>query len=99
MFDDDLEAIISRLSGPLSPEACSAFRRAAESVAAQIECSGPGNLYRTISALQSRYFTPPPDNHVHGGWHSRRSKLRDEPAIEHDSDGRHTRYSKLRVVA
>jgi hypothetical protein len=85
--DVDPDHIISRLSGPLEPAARVAFRRAAEEALARVPCQGEGAAYRAVSVLQRNFFTPPDD--YRAGWDigndisSRRSKLREAPAIEH----------------
>ena len=57
--DVDADALISRLSGPLSPLDREAFRRAAEAALSEAPCIGPGLAYRTLAALQREYFHPP----------------------------------------
>ena len=63
-----------------------AFRRAAEDALARVPCWGEGAVYRAVAVLQRQYFVPPDD--YRAGWDiandisSRRSKLRDAPAIE-----------------
>jgi hypothetical protein len=59
--DIDVEALISRLAGPLTPPAQDAFRRAAEDALARIPCLGEGAAYRAVSVLQRAFFTPPDD--------------------------------------
>jgi hypothetical protein len=57
--DVDPDALISRLSGPLSPPDRVAFRRAAEHAVWALPCAGEGLVYRTISAIWRGYFHPP----------------------------------------
>jgi hypothetical protein len=86
---DEIDVLISRLAGPLEPAARAAFRQAAEEALAHIPhaCWGEGAAYRVIAVLQRNFFTPPDD--YRAGWDigndisSRRSKLREAPAIEH----------------
>ena len=61
LHDPDLEALISRLAGPLAPSAQEAFRRAAENALTRILCLGEGAAYRAVSVLQRAFFTPPDD--------------------------------------
>jgi hypothetical protein len=58
---DDLDAdvVISRLSGPLDPDAARAFRRAAEDALTRVPCWGEGAAYRAVAGLQRDYFNPP----------------------------------------
>src|SRR5215471_5181764 len=58
---DDIEALISRLAGPLAPSAQEAFRHAAEDALARIPCLGEGAAYRAVSVLQRAFFDPPDD--------------------------------------
>jgi hypothetical protein len=59
--DIDIDALISRLSGPLSPPAREAFRHAAEDALARVPCLGEGSAYRAIAVLQRAFFDPPDD--------------------------------------
>jgi hypothetical protein len=98
--DAEVDAIISRLSGPLAPADREAFRRAAEDALTRVPCWGEGAVYRAVAVLQRQYFDPPDD--CRAGWDiqndisSRPSKLRDAPAIEYLGDLRHVRYRKSR---
>ena len=58
-LDPDLDALISRLAGPLLPAERAAFRVAAES--ALIGCGGEGLAYRILRDVWRGYFHPPPD--------------------------------------
>ena len=49
---DDVDALISRLSGPLLPPARIAFRAAALDALARIPCLGEGAIYRAVASLQ-----------------------------------------------
>jgi hypothetical protein len=96
-ISDDVEQLISRLAGPLSPRDRAAFRRAAEDALTRVPCWGEGAVYRAVASLQRAFFDPPPDGRVH--WDieqelSNPSKLRDAPAIEYDGDRRRLRYRK-----
>ena len=84
---DDVEQLISRLAGPLSPRDRLAFRRAAEDALSRVPCWGEGAVYRAVASLQRAFFDPPPDGRAH--WDieqelSNPSKLRDGPPIEYD---------------
>jgi len=57
-YDPDLDALISRLAGPLLPADRAAFRAAAESALAG--CSGEGIAYRT---LRDVWRGPPGSDH------------------------------------
>jgi hypothetical protein len=97
--DADPEALISRLSGPLSPPDKDAFRRAAEDALARVPCWGEGAVYRAVAALQRIYFHPPPDERMPSGpRHQRVSKLIDAPPIEYSGDLRRVRYKPKLVV-
>jgi len=73
-YDPDLDALISRLAGPLLPVDRAAFRAAAESALAG--CSGEGLAYRILRDLWRGYFHPPPDvRTVYEPRHNRSSKL------------------------
>jgi len=61
-YDPDLDALISRLAGPLLPADRAAFRAAAESALAG--CSGEGIAYRTLRDVWRGYFHPPPDPRI-----------------------------------
>ena len=86
------DLLISRLAGPLAPDARRAFRVAAEDALARVPCWGEGAAYRAVAALQRAYFDPPA---VHPtGWDSGReprSKLLAAPGLEHGRDRRATR--------
>jgi hypothetical protein len=94
--DADVDSLIARLAGPLTPDARPAFRRAAETALSQIPCQGEGAIYRAVAPLQRAFFDPPNDHRA--GWdisqESRASKLRAAPAIEHGRDLRVTRRFK-----
>jgi hypothetical protein len=81
--DIDPDLLISRLAGPLAPDARRAFRRAAEDALARLPYVGEGVIYRTIAPLQRDYFDPPTD--CRAGWDISRdqwtSKLVNEPAL------------------
>src|SRR5262245_5779812 len=80
--DVDVEQIISRLAGPLSPADREAFRHAAEGVVATLPCVGEGVLWRSLVPLWRSYFHAPPDlRAAHEPRHPRSSKLIREPAI------------------
>ena len=59
--DVDPDLLISRLAGPLTPDARQAFRRAAEDALARVPCQGEGAVYRAVAPLQRAYFDPPSD--------------------------------------
>ena len=61
-YDPDLDALISRLAGPLLPADRAAFRAAAESALAG--CSGEGIAYRTLRDVWRTFFHPPPDPRI-----------------------------------
>jgi hypothetical protein len=96
--DVDPDILISRLAGPLAPADREAFRRAAEEALARVPCWGEGAAYRAVAVLQRQYFDPPDDHRakwdIGNDISSRRSKLREAPAIEHLGDLRHVRYRK-----
>jgi hypothetical protein len=105
MFHDDVdsEALIARLSGPLTPPDRAAFRQAAEDALARVPCWGEGAAYRAVAALQRNYFAPLDDRRAR--WDIadelgslRSSKLANGPPIEYGGDLRHVRYRRLRVV-
>jgi hypothetical protein len=90
--DVDSDALISRLAGPLEPDARAAFRKACEAAIADVACPGPGTLYRIVSQLQRGYFDPPPDARVTRPIdHGRTSKLRAAPPLALGRDRRYTR--------
>jgi hypothetical protein len=94
---DDVDLLISRLAGPLAPDARRAFRAAAEDALAAIPCQGEGAVYRAIAPLQRAYFDPPADRVAAWdiGHEPRASKLVNAPAIAHGRDLRYTRRLKL----
>jgi hypothetical protein len=94
---DDVEQLISRLAGPLSPRDRAAFRRAAEDALSRVPCWGEGAIYRVVAGLQRTFFDPPTDGRAH--WDieqefSHASKLKAGPAIGYGGDLRHVRYRK-----
>ena len=93
---DDIEQLISRLAGPLSPRDRVAFRRAAEDALTRVPCWGEGAVYRAVASLQRAFRNPPTDSRAH--WDIEQelgpSKLRDAPAIEYGGDLRRVRYRK-----
>jgi hypothetical protein len=95
--DADPDALISRLSAPLSPDMQAAFRQAAEAAVALVLCPGEGSLYRAVAPLQGAYFEPPDDRRA--AWdieqEPRNNKLTDRPPIEHGRDLRRTRRFAL----
>jgi hypothetical protein len=98
--DLDVDALISRLSGPLAPRERAAFRRAAEDALARVPCLGEGAVYRAVAVLQRAFRDPPSDGRAQ--WDivddmGRPSKLRDAPAIGYGGDLRHVRYRKHRA--
>jgi hypothetical protein len=83
-YDPDLDALISRLAGPLLPVDRAAFRAAAES--ALTGCSGEGLAYRILRDVWRGYFHPPPDERLaHSGARHRGGKLVNGPAIGADT--------------
>jgi hypothetical protein len=79
-YDPDLDALISRLAGPLLPADRAAFRAAAES--ALTGCSGEGLAYRILRPLWRDFFHPPPDDmRRERARHPRPSKLQNLPAV------------------
>jgi len=79
-YDPDLDALISRLAGPLLPADRAAFRAAAES--ALTGCSGEGLAYRIVAPLWRTYFRPAAETNQPTGFGSRRpSKLANGPPI------------------
>src|SRR5262249_13045586 len=95
-ISDDVEQLISRLAGPLSPRDRTAFRRAAEDALTRVPCLGEGAVYRAVASLQRAFFDPPADGRAHWDIEQeiRPSKLRNAPAIEYGGDLRHVRYHK-----
>jgi hypothetical protein len=94
---DDVEQLISRLAGPLSPPDRAAFRRAAEDALTRVPCWGEGAVYRAVASLQRAFFDPPSEGRAH--WDieqelSNPSKLKAGPAIEYSGDLRHIRYRR-----
>jgi hypothetical protein len=61
IISNDVEQLISRLAGPLSPPDRAAFRRAAEDALTRVPCWGEGAVYRAVASLQRAFFDPPPD--------------------------------------
>jgi hypothetical protein len=94
--DADVDNLIARLAGPLTPDARPAFRRAAEDALTRVSCPGPGIIYRAIAPLQRAYFDPPSDGRA--SWdisqEARASKLRAAPAIAYGGDQRRVRYRR-----
>jgi hypothetical protein len=96
-ISDDVEQLISRLAGPLSPPDRIAFRRAAEDALARVPCWGEGAIYRAVASLQRAFFDPPADTRrAHWGIEQelRPTKLKSAPPIEYGGDLRHVRYRK-----
>ena len=93
---DDVEQLISRLAGPLSPRDRVAFRRAAEDALTRVPCWGEGAIYRAVASLQRAFRNPPSDRNAH--WdiehELRDTKLKSKPPIEYGGDRRHIRYRK-----
>jgi hypothetical protein len=93
---DDVEQLISRLAGPLSPRDRVAFRRAAEDALTRVPCWGEGAIYRAVASLQRAFRNPPSDRNAH--WdiehELRDTKLKGAPPIEYGGDLRHVRYRK-----
>jgi hypothetical protein len=74
--DPDVDALISRLSGPLLPPARVAFRAAALDALARVPCLGEGAIYRAVASLQRQFWDPPEEtNHPVGVGSRRPSKL------------------------
>jgi hypothetical protein len=96
IISDDVEQLISRLAGPLSPRDRAAFRRAAEDALTRVPCWGEGAVYRVVASLQREYFDPPLDGRrAYGPQEFRRpSKLKNAAPIEYAGDRRHIRYRK-----
>ena len=81
---DDVDALISRLSGPLLPPARIAFRAAALDALTRVPCLGEGAIYRAVASLQRQFWVPPSDwaTNAPVGIGSRKpSKLADGPPI------------------
>ena len=95
-ISDDVEQLISRLAGPLSPRDRVAFRRAAEDALTRVPCWGEGAVYRAVAGLQRAFRNPPTDGRAHWDIEQelRPSELRDAPAIEYGGDLRRVRYRK-----
>jgi hypothetical protein len=95
--DVDIDLVISRLAGPLAPDARRAFRRAAEDALTRVPCQGEGIVYRTIAPLQRAFFDPPSDDRA--GWDisqtTHASKLTRGPPLEQGRDLRFTRHLRL----
>jgi hypothetical protein len=95
-ISDDVEQLISRLAGPLSPPDRIAFRRAAEDALTRVPCWGEGAIYRAVASLQRAFRNPPSDRNAH--WdiehELRDTKLKSAPPIEYGGDLRHVRYRK-----
>ena len=93
---DDVEQLISRLAGPLSPPDRVAFRHAAEDALSCVPCWGEGAIYRAVASLQRAFRDPPSDRNAH--WdiehELRDTKLKSKPPIEYGGDLRHVRYRK-----
>ena len=93
---DDVEQLISRLAGPLSPPDRVAFRHAAEDALSRVPCWGEGAIYRAVASLQRAFRDPPSDRNAH--WdiehELRPTKLKSAPPIEYGGDLRHVRYRK-----
>jgi hypothetical protein len=96
--DVDPDTLISRLAGPLSPDARQAFRRAAEDALARVPCWGEGAAYRALVPLWRAYFDPPSDGRAAWdiGHELRANKLTAAPPLEHGRDLRLTK--RLRLV-
>jgi hypothetical protein len=83
--DLDVDALIHRLSGPLSPADRVAFRAAALDALTRVPCAGEGSIYRAVATLQGRFFRPPAEtNHPVGIGSRRPSKLSAGPPIGAD---------------
>ena len=95
-ISDDVEQLISRLAGPLSPRDRAAFRRAAEDALARVPCWGEGAAYRAVAPPQRAFFDPPSDRGASWGIEQelRPTKLKSAPPIEYGGDLRHVRYRK-----
>jgi len=95
-ISDDVEHLISRLAGPLSPRDRAAFRRAAEDALARVPCWGEGAVYRAVASLQRAFRDPPTDGRAHWDIEQelRPTKLKSAPPIEYGGDLRRVRYRK-----
>ena len=96
-ISDDVEQLISRLAGPLSPPDRAAFRAAVEDALTRVPCWGEGAVYRVVAGLQKAFFDPPSDGRACWGIErelAHASKLKAAPAIEYGGDGRDVRYRK-----
>jgi hypothetical protein len=82
---DNVEFLISHLSGPLEPADRLAFRRAVQSALAASQDWGDGSAYRAVVELWRPFFHPPPDMTHEANQAPRRSKLVDQPAIARSS--------------
>jgi hypothetical protein len=93
---DDVEQLISRLAGPLSPRDRVAFRHAAEDALTHVPCWGEGAVYRAVASLQRAFRSPPTDHRAHWDIEQelRPTKLKSAPPIEYGGDLRHVRYRK-----
>jgi hypothetical protein len=95
-ISDEVEQLISRLAGPLSPRDRAAFRRAAEDALGRVPCWGEGAIYRAVASLQRAFFDPPADGRAQ--WDIEQeigpSRLKSAPPIEYGGDRRHIRYRK-----
>jgi len=80
-YDPEMDALISRLAGPLLPADRAAFRAAAEIALAG--CSGEGLAYRILAPIWRGFFHPPPDSRIGQTRHldRRSSKLIDAGPI------------------
>jgi hypothetical protein len=94
----DPDSLISRLAGPLAPDAREAFRQAAKDALTRVPCQGEGAVYRAVAPLQRVYFDPPDDRAAAWdiGHELRVNKLSTAAPIEHGRDLRYTR--RFRVV-
>jgi hypothetical protein len=92
-ISDDVEQLISRLAGPLSPPDRAAFRRAAEDALTRVPCWGEGAIYRAVASLQRAFRDPPSDRNAHWDIEQelRPTKLKSLPPIEHNGDLRRVR--------
>ena len=83
-ISDDVEQLISRLAGPLSPPDRAAFRRAAEDALTRVPCWGEGAIYRAVGSLQRAFRDPPSDRDTHWDIEQelRDTKLKSAPPIE-----------------
>ena len=95
-ISDDVEQLISRLAGPLSPRDRAAFRRAGEDALTRVPCWGEGAIYRAVASLQRVFRDPPSDRDTRWDIEQelRPTKLKSAPPIEYGGDLRHVRYRK-----